>query len=324
MVATFRRHLEFAPLPAPAEKIDQSSIVQQIKAELKLELMNDITLRFNSLLNRIDNIDFKVDNLSYKYDQLLEKSSKFNLHRSTEEFDFVSTRSENPNTASKIDHLHTDIPSHHALLERLDARVDKLDAKVDRCDINSSTCTTKLEEQENLFKAYQESIKTIEARVEKAQENGIIVSEKLKMLEVDTENIKEDMARASDNIEEVEGGLSVECKTHNIVVKQHQIRAMNSVLIAAGRWALPVPTSDDRYAPAGLKDFPQPGEWALHSPHRIQELNQEDLDDWLEAYGLGEKCHNFGSMEVTSQQKRAFLFHFIGGNYNLSFFQAED
>ncbi|OCF76977.1 hypothetical protein I204_02686 [Kwoniella mangroviensis CBS 8886] len=115
-------------------------------------------------------------------------------------------------------------------------------------------------------------------------------------------------------------GLKREFK---IFVDQVHIKEINRVLLAAGRWAHPVPTLKGNYGPDNLETW-NDGRWTLYVPDVIKNLPEDQLDQWLESYWIGEHSRNFTFLkDVPVHVKRAILFYFIGGKCDPNFFPNE-
>ncbi|WWC59512.1 uncharacterized protein I303_102068 [Kwoniella dejecticola CBS 10117] len=109
----------------------------------------------------------------------------------------------------------------------------------------------------------------------------------------------------------------------NIFVDQVHIKEMNRVLLAAGRWAHPVPTLKGNYGPDNLETW-NDGRWTLYIPDVIKNLPTDQLVQWLESYCIGEHSRNFTFLkDVPTHVKRSILFHFIGGKNDPNFFHNE-
>ncbi|WVW78406.1 hypothetical protein I302_100360 [Kwoniella bestiolae CBS 10118] len=112
-------------------------------------------------------------------------------------------------------------------------------------------------------------------------------------------------------------------REYNTFVDQVHIKDMNKVLLAAGRWAHPVPTLKGNYGPDSLETW-NDGRWTLYVPDVIKNLPSDQLDQWLESYCIGEHSRNFGFLrDVPVHVKKAILFHFIGGKCDPEFFPNE-
>ncbi|WWD07628.1 hypothetical protein V865_005729 [Kwoniella europaea PYCC6329] len=109
----------------------------------------------------------------------------------------------------------------------------------------------------------------------------------------------------------------------SIFVDQIHIKEINRVLLAAGRWAHPVPTLKGNYGPDNLEIW-NDGRWTLYVPDVIKNLPEDQLDQWLESYWIGEHSRNFTFLkDVPVHVKRAILFYFIGGKCDPNFFPNE-
>ncbi|OCF45846.1 hypothetical protein I317_00334 [Kwoniella heveanensis CBS 569] len=341
------------PLPSGSSSFTKDSStdthLESLRARIKREIISEVDIKYQRLNDRITEVEENVTGLSASFERIqstierLEaKSEAVNINASTisssvdvdSDTDLVifpangfhsqTDRSSPPHVSqdhqaftTRVESLAQKLQILAPALHRLDAKVDRLDIKMDRTDIKVGALADEVEKHKSQLREQEPRIDDLKQTTEDMQGRLLALESKEdgadeKALDLDTLKQKvEDLQGAVGNKAE-NASLEKQGDLLKAFIDQTQIRAINRALLDTGRWAHPVPSLQGKLAPEWL-DPPPEDKWALCLPWKVQTLDTETLNAWLDHYDMGERKHEF-MRDVPIKVKRSILYNAIWGS----------